>query len=234
LLATLAPLSAFAGEGGDSPAIPFVKSADIDIVIVTSLEKKDQSPVVISVEQIGFHHDKGYDLRKTIRPDLMPGAPPDGGDRNLLFKNGEVREENVKDGTWVKYRCDKPAFLDWLSYNYFAAGFWQDIGQQAVQKPDAFIVTHGPSANTYVTKPKLGDVWKLVRSITLSNTPPILLQEVKANTRETNDRPPRPDDPVLSFKFSYGKQGSRDADSLKPPPAIKQIENPLPAREVYP
>jgi hypothetical protein len=237
MLAALVPMCAIAQDPNADPRVPFLYSSDLQVTMVQSLEKKGKPPVILSVEKLGLHGNEGYDLNKTLRPDLFPYGPPEDGDRNLLFGNGEVKEENAKDKSWVKYKCAKSDFVDWLSYVYSGAYFWVGIGQIALQNPAGFIVTDGSDSTTYVMKqtgPRADglrdpDAENFYKSVTLSKKPPIRLIEVLVNAK-----PLGPGDTLLSIKFSYGPPNSPDANSLKPPSFIKEIANPLQSREVYP
>jgi hypothetical protein len=186
----------------DLPVIMFDNSSDLQVTITYSLAVKRKTPIDFAVARLGFHENKGYDYTEIVKPNLVPSGPDWGADNNLFFENGEVKEENIKDKSWVKYQCDKQTLLNWLNYVESGAGLIVGIAQYALQHPGDFTVTESVGATVF--KPKagvsLGGMENLFESVGIRKAPPRLLREIVIRP----DPPIEPREPALLERYSYG------------------------------
>jgi hypothetical protein len=204
--------------GGQSP---------VQVTVTESREDPGKPPVVIEIEQLTMRGDKASICNRLVRPDLIPEDLREDPTTNLFFENGMVMEQNLNDKSWVKYKCTRSQFVEYLIYCYTGAGMYLDLAQAAVQDKGRVHFTSTESNGSLTFEPPKGDPdLEAFKSITVRKALPLQFQEVA-----WFDKPAKY---LLRFKYTYDSPDLPDTYPVKPPAISKEIPNPLASRMVYP
>jgi hypothetical protein len=224
------PLATPAPTPDVPPMSMFQSASNLQITTTLALLVDGKPAVEYTVVYDGFQGDKGYDYSEALRPDPDPGKGDERDDVNLFYENGEVKEENAKDHSWVRYPCDKDMFMNWLNYRYSGAGIIMGVAQYVLQHPEKFTVTDNGSTVTYRPKMETSpdpDI-TVFKSLTFNKTPPILLQEIVLRSQSD------PQHSSTRMRFSYSVANFDYGDAFNPPVYVKKVPDRMKARFVWP
>ena len=239
LLCLLGAATALAANTPSAAPPPFEKAdpwfegqAPVQVTLTVSHVDPGQSPVAIEISQFTMRGEKGSVCTQVVRPDLLSKDEKDDNHGNLFFENGTVVEQQPDGKTWVKYKCTREQFLEYLTYCYTGAGLFQGFAQAAVQdEKNAFFTSADTGSSvTYVPKKGIPDLAPLA-SLTVRKKKPLQWQEFVF--RPLAFRGDKPVKYLMQFKFSYDSP-DLNLYPRSPPVVSREIPNPLPSRMVYP
>ncbi len=183
-----------------------------------------KAPVVCSITQLAMQKNGAYIFCKVIRPDLMRDqSDPNAAPKNQFFKDGQVFEQDVKDKSWVKYRCGDAAFVNHMNNDYTACGLLLILADHAWRTRSDFSVVESGGAITFTVRKdsESARTFAGYPTLTLRNKLPVHLLAM-----ETQDVA-NPNNPIRRTAFTYDSPSIIDKDFRKPTVVSKEIPNPL-------
>jgi len=217
-------LSRAAGDDWDAAAMSFSGQSQFRVTVTVSSQKAGGQPVAFAIQELAIHDHKAYIYSQILRPDLVPKDGNEQNERSLFYENGEVKEENLKDKTWVKYKCTESEFVDYLDY---ATGLWMfgDFAKDALINQAKYSKIEAKDTITF--KPVKVNPEFPVEIVSIWKGSPVRLAGIMFS--------PTIVQPLsLSFQYDYNSKNLIGNNPDKPPESVREIANPLKQRMVYP